>query len=273
MGCKLPKLLDLILGKPFKTISDYVETIVLERSEMIKMGKQVKTAAKQNTAMYGNKPIVEFMDRIENSLDTHAFIDQNKETDVYDLGQDSLQHDTSVLIDSLKKNKTEKEKPAFSDGFKEYNMHNFKTVVLQDNFYIKKEDPKLSVRAETVDKLSIDKQWTAVSKKRTLDDNFPFENENKKVKYNENKSKFYKCIQRRNKIYELSCSDAVDNKETLTVPIRSLDVAAEYNGMNSYNKRMKDDNFDGQIKISLKERWKYNTGKCVDASPLLAISK
>lgn len=117
--------------------------------------------------------------------------------------------------------------------------------------------------------------------------------ESKKVKLNSVGSQqlFSKFIQRGNKLYNIQdCRNIKDFIETEGGTANDMDCALKDINSNSGkrlkkcdmgNKQIEMDNksrsesceYKGHLKVELKERWRYDTGKCVDASPLLAVSR
>ena len=105
--------------------------------------------------------------------------------------------------------------------------------------------------------------------------------------------KFYMFIQRGNRIYNIP--DVINTDDNNQVETSTQDKTIEIDQdsvmnadeireskirrtANDYNMLERDRSLDKNdstvdIMVDLKERWSYNTGKCVDASPLLAVSR
>ena len=246
LNCKMPQLLDLILGKPFKIVKDYIETILLNKEVLTvaETGNHVEERRKQNITSADEKDDLELTNLSDNYIDSSINSGNDMETDLSEVRDDSNLNYTE------------------SEDTKHLHFDNVTSRKL--NTYFNKDIPIIDTHALSSNDEIVDfsnKHWNTVKQKRILAVNHD-QYKIKKVKYNEIRRIFYKFIQRGNRIYEISAK-TIGKEEVLSGNnnISQLD---------KINEIIKDGR---QIRIELKERWRYNTGKCVDASPLVAIAR
>ena len=243
LNCKLPQLLDLILGKPFKIVKDYIESILLNKEvfTVSETGNHVEEHRKQNITTADEKGGLELTNLSDNYIDSSINSGNDIETDLSEVRDDSNLSYTE------------------SEDTEHLHFDNVTSRKLNTDF--DENIPIIDVHALSSNDEIVDfsnKHWNTVKKKRVLalnHDQFKL----KKVKYNEIRT-FYKFIQRGNRIYEISAK-TIGKEEVLP---------GNDNISSQDNEMVKDGR---QIRIKLKERWRYNTGKCVDASPLVAIAR
>ena len=244
LNCKMPQLLDLILRKPFKIVKDYIETILLNKEVITvkETGVHTEEPQKQNITSADEKGGLELTNLRDNYIDSFINSGNGLGTDSSEVRDDSNlcnteSEDTKHLhFDNVT---SRKDSTDFDENIQIIDVH------------------ALSSNDEIVD--FSNKNLNTVKKKRILalnHDQFKL----KKVKCNKIRRIFYKFIQRGNRIYEISAK-TIGKEEELPGNNNASQLDIEM---------IKDDR---QIRIKLKDRWRYNTGKCVDASPLVAIAR
>ena len=244
LNCKLPQLLDLILGKPFKIVKDYIETVMLNKEvfTVSETRNHVEEPQKQNITSANEKGGLELTNLSDNYIDSYINNGNDMKTDLSEVRDDSYFSNTE------------------SENTKHLHFDN--VTSRKDSTDFDENIPIIDVHALSSNDEIVDfsnKHLNTVKKKRILASNHD-QFKLKKVKYNEIRRIFYKFIQRGNRICEISAK-TIGKEEELP----------GYNNASQLDIEMIKD--DRQIRIKLKERWRYNTGKCVDASPLVAISR
>ena len=244
LNCELPQLLDLILGKPFKIVTDYIETILLNKEvfTISETANRVEEHQKQNLTSADEIEGLELANLSNNYIDSFIYSGNDMETDSIEVGDDSnlsnleIEDAQHLHFDNVASRKLN---TGFDENISIIDVH------------------ALSSNDEIVD--FSNKHWNTVKKKRVLALNYD-QYRLKKVKYSKIRRVFFKFIQRGNRIYEISAKT-----------IRKEEVLTGNNNVSQLDNEMVKDG--RQLSIKLRERWRYNTGKCVDASPLVAISR
>ena len=244
LNCEMPQLLDLILGKPFKIVKDYIETILLSKEvfTVADTGNHVEEQQKQNITSADEKVGLDSTSLRDNYVDSFIDSGNDMETDLSEVRDDSNLSNTE------------------SEDTKHLLFDNVTSRKISTDF--DENIPIIDVNALSSNDEFVDfsnKYLNTVKKKRVQALNYD-QFKLKKVKYNEIRRVFYKFIQRGNRIYEISAK-TIGKEEVLPG--------------NDYISSLGNEMIKGgrQIRIKLKERWRYNTGKCVDASPLVAIAR
>ena len=303
LNYKFPKLLELLLSKPFKVISDYVEIVSQEETGTLDLtGIEILEPENVNVTLLrttSNENVTEFnitnnvktdvlevqiryvndtydkmptLDKVTSNNNNSDVVVKNNESKVTrvtmpDITNYTTLDDKVARINSIPNATTE------INEVKVLNYFDNKSKTVYDNLQsssledISNKDKSASTAVED--------ESVSASHKRSL----VLSRENLETKKRKlDKRKFYKFIQRGNRLYDLSeDQNTLERQLAQEFSMQSQDLHSNIvpkiphdllgNRSICNNKRM------GQLKVSMKERWRYNTGKCVDASPLLAITR
>ena len=315
LHCKLPKLLDLLMIKPFRTLCDYVKSefktidnVTFERAknvDKVKLSNNISKTALINrskeelnantlatvsnrTAGTDSEVSKASADIINCSLatDNHSgeFILRNKAVTVDVVNSDIPRK--KFKTDNFLHSKTSSN---FYDVNKIDQMKGIFHVVSDSTNDLTKDMQKVAgCRKQSLDKITAFKAST----KRSTKNDHEFENKKVKIKGNRiQQQKFCKFIQRGNKTYMIPevesardysevetwiSNDTVSahkDSEINTEGIGESESCGQENGYSFIDTDSQQCDSTDLLKVELKERWRYNTGKCVDASPLLAVSR
>ena len=296
-------MLELLLSKPFKVISDYIETVSQEETGTLDLtGIEILEPENVNVTLLrttSNENVTEF-NRTNNANND---VLEGQSHYVYDTYNDmptldkvmSNNNNSDVVVKNIESKVTrvtmpdvtyyktldDKEAsvnftPNASTETSEVKVLNYfddKSKAIYDKLQSSSLED-ISNKDKSASK-AVEDESVITSHKRSL----VLSRENLETKERKlDKRKFYKFIQRGNRIYDLSeDQNTLERLQAQEFSMQSQDLHSNIvskvphdllgNRSLCNNKRM------GQLKVSMKERWRYNTGKCVDASPLLAITR